>query len=310
MKIYTPEKIEEYIQSVIKHPELIHGCLKDHFLSKDTIKYEFGDMNDDDLLFCIRMLIKYEILPNRDEKILLEQIRDKDFISHDRLTPWKLDEVDSIDSKTGKTALWCAETKFRLSNLWGFTKSEYFHTLLFDRKTLEVLWADLGNYDDTTYKNRDYRFISHNHNVYNVCYIQANLWFFQNPCKEKKLLGTDNDSLDLFVNNELEESIDNGHGFIMDIEFAKICDMEKCIDSKFFANGPNWKHGNYTMYKGKTATYIKDIYNKDGRIHIVIENNTFENSKCITLIIDFDKDIVINESNNQTADIEQYELEI
>jgi hypothetical protein len=308
MKIYSPENIEKYIISVLKDPVSLDLCLRHHFLNKILLKNEFENMDDNDLLYDIKILKKYNIIPNLDEFMLLEQIRDKDFVKHTRITPWKISDVDILDSRVGKTVFCCAKAKFHLINSWDITEDGRWHKIIFDKNNLDVLWADFGNNNETNSKNSTFRFISHNGIVYSLYYVQPTLWFLLNPCINKKLLNIDNDGFDSYINKECAETINSGYGFILDIEFAKICDLEKCIDSKYFENGPNWKHGKYIMYNGETATDMKNIYNKNNKIYMDIENNTFENDKIETIILDIDKSIVINEKNNKSAMIEDYEL--
>jgi hypothetical protein len=309
MRIYSPENIENYIISVLKDSISLDLCLRHHFLTKDLLKYEFENMDDDDLLYDIKILKKYNIIPSIDEQILLKQIRDKDFVKHTRITPWKIYDIDILNSGIGKTFFCCAEAKFHLTNLWNITEEGRWHKVIFNKNTLDVLWADFGNNDKMNSKNNIFTFISHNGIVYSLNYVQPNLWFLLNPCKDRKLLNIDNDGFDLYINKECEETINSGHGFIIDIEFAKICDLGKCIDSKFFENGPNWKHKKYTMmYNGETATHMKNISNKDNKIYIEIENNTFEINKIETIILDIDQNIVINEKNDKMSMIEDYEL--
>jgi hypothetical protein len=310
MSIYSRENIEEYIISVLKNPFSLDLCLKHHFLIKDLLKAEFENMDNDDLLYIIRILKKYNIIPNIDDLLLLEQIRDKNFVKHTRITPWKIFDIDILDSRLGKTILCCAEAKFHLINSWNITTDGRWHKIIFDKNNLDVLWADFGNNDDEMNSiNKTNIFISHNNIVYSLYYAQPDLWFFLNPCKDKKLNNIDNDSLDLYINKECEETINSGHGFIPDLEFAKNCDLEKCIESKYFKNGPNWKHGKKCiMYNGKTATYIKNIYNKYNKIYIDIENNTFKINKIETIILDIDKNVVINKENNKSVIIEDYEF--
>jgi hypothetical protein len=309
MKIYSPEHIEKYILSVLKNPIGMDLCLKQHFLNRNLIKNEFEDMHDSDLLFDIKILKKYNIIPNIEEKILLEQIRDKNFVSYNRITSWEISDIGIIDSINGNIPYGIATAKFHLQNKWNIIGVGYWHKIIFDKNNLSIVWADLGNDTDLTINNFEYTtFVSNNNIVYKLDYVQPTLYILLNPCKEKELDNFENKTLDKFINTECKETINSGYGFIMDTEFAKIAELNKSVERKFFENGPNWEYGKCCMYNGKTATELNRIYNKNNTIYFELENNTFNPQKIQRFYINFENNIVGNESTNKEIIIEDYEI--
>jgi hypothetical protein len=95
---------------------------------------------------------------------------------------------------------------------------------------------------------------------------------------------------------------------IMDIEHAKIVDITDFLGKEFFNNGPEWKHGKYTMYNGITATDIKDIVAEKNMFKIIIENNTYKNIRKKAIYLDMEYFALYNENNDKIF-FENYNLE-
>jgi hypothetical protein len=211
-----------------------------------------------------------------------------------------------------KATIGSCKAYFHIINKWSFKSHNLLHRIIYDKKTLSVVWADFGNFTniDINQNIEDSESdISYNSNVYQIVYTQANLWLMKNPDAQRTMLkGLDDDVLDKYINAICKETINSGHGFILDIEHAKQADITDLLGKGFFKNGPEWKkEKNTTIYDGFEATNIKDILAEKNMFKIIIENNTYRKTKIKTVSLDIENFILYNEKNKKII-LEDYEL--
>ena len=293
MKIYSPDRVEEYLADITKkNNEIYEKITKGHFLCKELIEYEFLYLNDEELKFVLKTFIKYGFIHNNDLELLANEIRSSNFVEFKRTTPWHFSEINVLDSSGEIISYGYCKANFHLINKWDFKSNDRMHRIIYDKKTLTVLWANFGDLFVTDINKNiedSERYISHNHNVYKIEYIQVDLYIMESPDVQRTILkGLNNDLLDEYINHVCEKTINSGHGFILDIEHAKVVDIEDFLGKEFFDNGPEWKHGKYIMYKGTTATDIKDIIAEKNLFKIIIENNTYKNTRIKTIYLDIE----------------------
>jgi hypothetical protein len=315
MKIYDPEDIEENLRRTFsrKNDPMTELIIRDHFLNKYLIKNEFLDLNDEKLKYVLKTFIKYDFIQNKDLELLINEIRNINFIEYKRTTPWHFSEINVLDSSGKIISYGYCKANFHLINKWGFKSDNRLHRIIYDKESLTVLWANFGYLTDIDINENietSEKYISHNYNVYNISYIQTHLWIIENPDAQRtKLKGLDNNLLDEYINYICEETINRGHGFIIDIEHAKVADITDLLGNRFFKNGPEWKYSKNTIYyNGITATNITDIITEKNMFKLIIENNTYKNIKKKVIYLDMDYFILYNEKNDKIF-LENYILE-
>jgi hypothetical protein len=315
MKFYSPDRIEEYLGNITNRKDkMTDVIIKDHFLCKYLVEDEFHYLDDDGLKFVLKTFIKYGFIPNNDLELLMEEIRDSIFIEYKRITPWHISKINVLDASGEIIPYGYCKAYFNLSNKWGFQSRNYLHRIIYDSKTLTVVWADFGNYNniDINEKLEDSEnYISYKNKVYELRYIHTDFWLMKNPDLQGTILKClDDNILDEYINNICKESIDRGHGFILDIENAKVADLADLLGKDFFKNGPKWKYGKNTInYNGIAATEIKEIVTEKNIFKIIIENNTFRKNKVKTIYMDIEEFVLYNENKKKIL-IEDYKLEI
>jgi hypothetical protein len=243
---------------------------------------------------------------------MANEIKSNNFEEFKRATPWHFFFFYVLDSSGEIISYGYCKAKFYFINKWGFMSANKLHRIIYDKNTLSVVWADFGNLTNIDI-NKDIEdtemYISHNSNVYQIVYTLANLWLMKNPDVQRTMLkGLEDDVLDEYIYTICKETINSGHGFILDIEHAKQADITDLLGKGFFKNGPEWKYGKNTkIYDGFEATNIKDILAEKNMFKIVIKNNTYRKTKIKTVSLDIENFILYNEKNKQII-LEDYEL--
>jgi len=303
MSIYSPENIEETLSGYNEPNSMGKFLFNSHILIKSLKDHYFTDLNDNDLTFVLKTLIKYKYINENDISVLIKQIRDENFIEYLRITPWHFSTIQSLDYTGKNISYGCCKANFHLINKWGFSSSSHRHLIIYDKETLEVAFADLGNLTDFDIDNNienSEMYITHKNMMYKIDYVAPTIWLFLNPCSEnKKLADLECDNLDRYINMVCKDTIYSGHGFIMDLEFAKNADINSIVGNNFFKTGSEWKYGNHTMYNGITPTGIKSINTKNNTFVIEIENNTHISPLIQTIFLDIEEFLLSNEKNNK-----------
>jgi hypothetical protein len=100
---YRPENIEGVLIDIENREPEYKQYIKDNFLDKTIIKYYILDetkncINDKDLQFVLKILIKYGYIPDGDLEIMAAELRSDDFIKYKRTSPWHFSDISVLDS--------------------------------------------------------------------------------------------------------------------------------------------------------------------------------------------------------------------
>ncbi|GHU54288.1 hypothetical protein FACS189442_0290 [Spirochaetia bacterium] len=302
-----PEYFEAHFHELSKRPNKVSdSIIKNYLLNRYYIDNYFCCLKDSEMKSVLKVFIKYGYIPDGDIHIMAEQIRDKNFITFTRTTPWYFSTLNSLDYTGNHRSFDYCKANFHLQNQWGRTSNEYRHLLVYT-ENLDIVWADLGNYTDFDINNhieQEDQFISKDGTVYYLVCILSTLWLFTNPCnKYSRLPDLQEDTLDGCIIKVCEEEIKRGHGSVLDLEYSKNVDLSAILGADFFKKGIKGKHITNTL----DITNLKSVSTDNKRFCIEIENNTFNVQKTKAAYLDIETLTVSNKRGGRKLALEDWE---
>jgi len=304
MSDYNPDNIGGYLKSISTgNDSHLFEQEKAIFMNKNSLKNDLLMYNDKDLEIILTAFIKYNIIPDKDIKLMIKQIRNDDFIELIRTNQWYFTDIVIPDSDGKIYTYGSCKANFHLENKWGNSSTENQFIIIFDKKTNSVVWGDFGNKGIYNKITEEDVFISHNGYIYKIEYNQPTIYLSGIPkiCNSR-LENLDSDVLDKYINTVCREVINEGYGTIFYFEYEIDASIDSCIDKKFFKNGPKWKHGKrYIVYDGVTATRIKTIVNDKNTFKITMENNTYKSPLIRELYLDLEYLVIFTKENGKYA---------
>jgi hypothetical protein len=221
---------------------------------------------------------------------------------------WHFSDIAVLDSGGENITHGYCRAVFHVVDKNGPSKGNEIHRIIYNKNTLNVLWADFGNYSNSDLMEENEKediFISHNDNIYLFDYVPPTLIsLYKNPDSQRtKLENTDDETLDKYISAFCEE---NEHGFWSDMYYSKYADITACLGESFFKKGLKWKYGSYTVYNGISVTKLKGLCTENNLFKINIENYTFIKPKTGIIYLDIEK-YELSDGKERIVAMEDYE---
>jgi hypothetical protein len=223
-----------------------------------------------------------------------------------RTGDWHFSDIAVLDSGGANITHGYCRAVFNVVDKSGPSEEIEIHRIIYNKNTLNVLWADFGNYSNSDLIEENEKediFISHNDYIYRFEYLTTDIWLIKTPDSQRtKLENTDDETLDKYIRAFCEE---NDHGFWSDMPYSKYANIAACLGESFFRKGLKWKYGSHFEYKGKTVTKLKCLCAENNLFKIIIENGTFIKPKTEVVYLDIEK-FEISDGKNKIL-MEDYE---
>ncbi|MDR0472835.1 MAG: hypothetical protein LBH43_04080 [Treponema sp.] len=224
-----------------------------------------------------------------------------------RTGSWHFSDFAVLDSSGANITHGYCRAVFHAVDKSSHSEENEIHRIIYNKNTLNVLWADFGNYSNSDLIEENEKediFISHNDYVYRFEYIPPTLIsLYKNPdSQQTKLENTDDETLDKYVSAFCEE---NDHGFWSDTPYSKSADITACLD-RLLRKGLKWKYGRLDVINGKAITKLKGLCAKNNVFEVIIENDTFIKPKTGIVYLDIEK-FEISDGKERIVAMEDYE---
>jgi len=208
---------------------------------------------------------KYCYIPVKNIDDLRNQIKEKNFLSIERISQWEKSYVPvlNFDGNIYKFSFCCAD--YNIVNKWGH-KGFYKCFQIIYSEDFNVLWFGEKN-DKLLY------WVSKEKTIFMITYLHKRLYLYPNACFESELVsGLDTKLLDNIV-KKYEKRFSNDYPTNDRIEI----ELENCFKKGFFYKGPKYDFENHKPYYDY-ITEIKNVDAQNGLIMIQIENITYPHS--------------------------------
>jgi hypothetical protein len=283
-----------------------------YLLNEEIVQRDILRFKKEDLQKNLDILRKYHYVPNTDIDTIIEQLKDKDFISVARSSSWKAGRISTMNHKGGKTQFKCFTAVFDLVNKWGYRRPYCWfqiflndagevvwlgHILRGERKSLYgicqkgVSWLGhiLRRNPQSPVKGNHIYYLSSDNIVCRLTYRHKFIELFPNIYANPETVKDSYDErLDglIITHHKQMRSFDPCFHFIENEE-GKICiDLSEHFETGFFYKGPKWNYDefkkvNYYSWirpgdiSKKEITELVSVKAENGLFRLEIENQTY-----------------------------------
>jgi hypothetical protein len=255
-----------------------------YFLNEGAINFML-EMNKNDLEIQLKEARKHCDIPAKDATDLQNQLRDPDFLSVKRISPWKFSSIPVLNYTGDVHNFGCCRADFNLVNKWGY-KQPYRCFQIIYSDDFFVIWLGYVLIGGPVF------WVSIGNTVYRIIYLHKTLRFYQNICSGPELVaGLDQTSCDNVIKkyHKCLRRFDPNFRIIEHETEYKTIALDQYFQKGFFYKGPKYNYAEYKKVnyyswvgpidaKKKEISEIGGIKAENGLFKIEIKNMTYPHS--------------------------------